>query len=328
MKAVVYTKYGSPEVLQLAEVKTPAPKDNEVLIKIFATTVTATDCTFRKGKPFISRFFTGLTKPKIPIPGTELAGIVESVGKNVKRFKVGDKVFGTTMGNGAYAEYICLPEEGSTLSIMPSNATYEDAVGCDGALTALPFLRDNGKIQRGQEVLIYGASGSVGTAAVQIACYFDTEVTAVCSTSNLELVKSLGAHKVIDYTKDDFTKNGQTYDIIFDTVGKISFKYCKSSLEKRGVFLEAALTPGIIPQMLWTSMFSNKKAKIAFTGLRPPGERTKDLIFLKELIETEKIKPVIDRQYPLEEIVEAQRYVDKGHKKGNVVINVNHENLK
>jgi len=191
----------------------------------------------------------------------------------------------------------------------------------------LPFLRDKGKIQSGHKVLVYGASGSVGTAAIQLARYFGAEVTAVCSTSNLVLVKSLGAHIVIDYTKDDFTKNDQAYDIIFDTVGKISFSHTKSSLKQRGIFLEAALTPGIIPQMLWTSMFGSKKAMMAFTGLRPASERTKDLIFLKELVEAEKIKPVIDRQYPLEEIVEAHGYVDTGHKKGNVIINVNHEKL-
>jgi NADPH:quinone reductase-like Zn-dependent oxidoreductase len=324
MKAIVYKNYGPPEVLQLKEVEKPAPKDNEVLIKIRATTVTATDCTFRKGRPFIGRFFTGLTKPKKSIPGTELAGVIETVGKNVKKFKRGDKVYGTTMGNGAYAQYICLPEEGSTLSLKPSNLSYEEAAACDGALTSLPFLRDKGKIHSSQKVLIYGASGSLGTAAVQLACYFGAEVTAVSSTTNLELVKSLGANNVIDYTKDDFTKNGKTYDIIFDTVGKISFPHCKSSLKQRGVFLEAALTPAIIPQMLWTSMIGNKKAMIAFTGLRSAIERTEDLIFLEKLIEMEKIKPVIDRQYPLEQIAEAHRYVDKGHKKGNVVITLDH----
>jgi len=326
MKAIVYKNYGPPEVLQLKEVQKLTPKDNEVLIKIYATTVTATDCTFRKGKPFIGRLLTGLTKPKNSIPGSELAGEIEIVGKNVKKFKIGDKVYGTTMGNGAYAQYICLPEEGSTLSLKPSNLSYEEAAACDGALTSLPFLRDKGNIHSSQKVLIYGASGSVGTAAVQLACYFGAEVTAVCSTTNLELVKSLGARNVIDYTKEDFTKNNQTYDIIFDTVGKISFNKCKSSLKQRGVFLEAALTPAIIPQMLWTSMIGNKKAMIAFTGLRPADERTKDLIILKELYETGMIKPVVDRQYRLEDIVEAHSYVDQGHKKGNVVITVAHNN--
>jgi NADPH:quinone reductase-like Zn-dependent oxidoreductase len=318
MKAIVCTKYGPPDVLQLKEVEKPAPKDNEVLIRVYATTVTAVDCTFRKGAPFIGRFFTGLIRPKNPIQGTELAG-------EVKLFKEGDQVFGTTgPGYGAYSEYICLPEEGATLAIKPANMTYEEAVGCDGILTALPFLRDKGNIQSGQKVLINGASGSVGTAAVQLAKYFGAEVTGVCSTANLKLVKSLGADKVIDYTKEDFTKTGQTYDIIFDTVGKSSFSRCKSSLEQKGIYLEAALTPAIIPQMLWTSMIGSKKAMIAFTGLRPVSERTKDLIFLKELIEAGKIKSVIDRRYPLEQIAEAHRYVEKGHKKGNVIITLEH----
>ena len=326
MKAIVYTEYGPPDVLQLKEVEKPVPKDNEVLIKIHATTVTAVDCTFRKGNPFIGRFFTGLMRPKRSIPGTELAGEIESAGKDVKRFKVGDQVFGTSTGYGTYAEYICLPEEGTTLSIKPANMTYEEAAGCDGVLTALPFLRDKGNIQSGQKILIYGASGSVGTAAVQLARYFGAEVTGVCSTTNLELVKSLGANKVIDYTKEDFTKSGQTYDIIFDTVGKSSFSRSKSSLKQRGVYLEAALTPAILPQMLWTSKIDSKKAMIAFTGLRPASERTKDLILLKGLIEVGKIKSVIDRRYPLEQIAEAHRYVEKGHKKGNVVITLEHNN--
>ena len=325
MKAIVYTKYGPPEVLHVEEVEKPIPKDNEVLIKIYATTVTAVDCTFRMGKPFIGRLFNGLMKPKNSIPGTELAGEIEAVGKDVKRFKIGDRVFGTTLNTGAYAEYICLGEQGTTLALAPANMTYEEAVGCDGALTALPFLRDAGNIQSGQKVLIYGASGSVGTAAIQLAKTFGADVTGVCSTANVEMVKSLGASKVFDYTKQDFTISGETYDIIFDTVGKISFSRSKGSLKQGGVYLEAALTPAIVPQMLWTSKMGKKKAMIAFTGLRPAGERTKDLIILRELMEAGKIKPVIDRCYPLLQIAEAHRYVEKGHKKGNVVITVEHE---
>ncbi len=324
MKAIVYTKYGPPDVLQLKEVEKPAPKDNEVLIKIHATSVTAVDCTFRKGEPFIGRFFTGLTKPKTSIPGTELAGEIEAVGKAVTQFKAGDQVFGTSTGNGTYAEYICLPEEGETLALKPANMSYEEAAVCDGGLTALPFLRDAAQIQSGQKILIYGASGSIGVAAVQLAKYFGAEVTGVCSTPNGELVKSLGADKVIDYTKEDFTQNDETYDIIFDTVGKTSFSRCKRSLKQNGIFLEAALTAAIVPQMLWTSKIGSKKAKIEFTGLRPGSERTKDLIFLKELMEAGKLKSVIDRRYPLEQMAEAQRYVEKGHKKGNVVITVEH----
>ncbi|MFC2054266.1 NAD(P)-dependent alcohol dehydrogenase [Chloroflexota bacterium] len=324
MKAIVSTKYGPPDVLQLKEVEKPTPKDNEVLIKMHASTVTAVDCTFRQGKPFIGRFFSGLRKPKNPIQGTELAGEIETVGKDVKRFKEGDQVFGTSMGYGVYAEYICLPEEGTTLAIKPTNMTYEEAACCDGVLTALPFLRDSANIQSGQKILIIGASGSTGTASVQLANYYGAEVTGVCSTANLELVKSLGADKVIDYTKEDFTKSSEAYDIIFDTVGKSSFSRCKKSLKQRGIYLEATLSLGIILQMLWTSMVGSKKAVIAFTGLRPASERTKDLVVLKELGEAGKIKAVIDRRFPLEQLAKAQRYVEKGHKKGNVVITVVH----
>jgi len=325
MKAVVYTKYGPPEVLQLKEVEKPVPGDNELLIRIYATTVTATECTFRKGEPFFSRLFTGLTKPKFTTLGEELAGEIEVVGKDVTLFRVGDQIFGTVgPGFGANAEYICIPENG-VLAIKPSNMNYEEAASnVDGFLTALPFLRDKGNIQSGQKVLIYGASGSVGAAAVQIARYFDAEVSGVCSSTNVAMVQSLGAKNVIDYSKEDFTKSGQTYDIIFDTVGKTSFLRCKSSLKQKGLFLEAGIGLGVLSHVLWTSMFSSKKARIAATGLRPPNERTIDLIFLKELMEAGKIKPVIDRRYPLEQITEAHSYVDEGHKKGNVVITVEH----
>jgi NADPH:quinone reductase-like Zn-dependent oxidoreductase len=327
MKAIVYTHYGPPDVLQIKEVEKPTPKDNEVLIRIYATTVTATECTFRKGEPLFSRLFTGLMRPRNTRLGEELAGEIESAGTDVKKFKKGDQVFGSAgPGFGAYAEYICLSEDG-LLATKPANTTYEEAAcNCVGILTALPFLRDKGKIQSGQKVLIYGASGSVGTAAVQLAKYFGAEVTGVCSTTNLEMVKSLGADKVIDYTTEDFTKTGQTYDIVFDTVGKTSFSRCKSSLRQKGIYLQAGIVLAIFPQVLWTSMIGGKKAMIAATGLRPVRERTKDLIFLKELIEAGKIKPVIDRLYPFGQIVEAHRYVDKGHKKGNVVITLEHNN--
>ena len=328
MKAIAYEKYGPPEVLQLKEVEKPTPKDNELLIRIYATTVTATECTFRRGEPYFSRLFTGLSKPKITTLGEELAGKIESVGKDVKLFKTGDQIFGTAGPTfGANAEYICLPEN-SVLTIKPENISYEEAASSVvGILTALPFLRDKGKIQSGQKVLIYGASGSVGTAAIQIAKYFGAEVTGVSSTTNLELVKSLGASKVIDYKKEDFTKSCKNYDIIFDTVGKISFSHCKNSLKENGIFLEAGIMMGVLIQVLWTSIFGGKKARIAATGLRPENERTKDLIFLKELLEEGIIKPVIDRRYPLEQIIEAHRYVDKGHKKGNVVITVERSNI-
>ncbi len=256
-----------------------------------------------------------------------LAGEIESVGKDVKRFKEGDQVFGINLKDaGAYAEYKCLIPEEKVLVIKPANMTHEEAIAAIGAITALPFLRDKGNIQGGQKILIYGASGSVGTATVQVAKYYGAEVTGVCSTTNLELVKSLGADKVIDYTKEDFTKTGQTYDVIFDTVGKISFLRCKGSLKKKGIYLTTV--PGMVDllQVLWTSMVGNKKAKFATAGLRPASEITKDLIFTKELMEAGKLKPVIDSRYPLEQIVEAHRYVETGHKKGNVVITVEHNN--
>jgi NADPH:quinone reductase-like Zn-dependent oxidoreductase len=323
MKAIICTNYGPPDVLQLEELPKPAPRDDEVLIRVYVTTVTATDCAFRNGKPFITRFYTGLKRPKNPILGTEFAGEVEAVGKGVKSFSKGDRVFGTLPGSGAYAEYLCLPEAGSTLAIAPANLTHEDAVACcDGFLTALPFLRDKGGIKRGQAVLIHGASGSVGTAAVQLAHYFGAVVTGVCSTTNLDLVRSLGADTVIDYTQDDFTQSGESYDIIFDTVGKTSFGRCKESLKPDGIFLEAGIDMSILPTVIWTSKFGRKKAMIAATGLRPASERTKDLTFLKELMEAGHIKPVIDRRYPLEQVATAHRYVDRGHKKGNVVITV------
>ncbi|NOT03126.1 MAG: NAD(P)-dependent alcohol dehydrogenase [Anaerolineales bacterium] len=326
MKAIIVTKYGPPEVLEVRQVDKPAPKDNEVLIRIHATAVVATDPQFRKGDPFITRFFTGLTKPKHSIPGDVLAGEIESVGKDVTLYKTGDQVFAAcAMTQGGQAEYICLPEDGP-LAIKPVNMSYEEAAGVpDGGLGALNFLRDAAQIQSGQTILINGASGSVGTYAVQLAIYFETQVTGVCSTSNVELVRSLGAHKMIDYTKEDFTKNGQTYDIIFDAVGKSSFSQCKNSLTQKGVYVTSVPTLDFLLGMLLTSKSKGKKAAFVAPGLRSSSEKTKDLIFLKELIEAGKIRSVIDRRYPLEQVVEAHRYVEAGHKKGNVVITVEHE---
>jgi NADPH:quinone reductase-like Zn-dependent oxidoreductase len=314
MKAIVYTKFGPPEVLHLQEVEKPTPKDNEVLIKIVATTVVKEDPDMRA-----SPGFNGFLKPRNPILGQELAGEIESIGKDVTCFKPDDQVFGFDMF-GAYAEYKCMPENGA-LAIKPVNLSYEEAASIpNGALTALPFLRDKANIRSGKTVLIYGASGSVGAAAVQLAKYYGAKVTGVCSTTNLEWVKSLGADQVIDYTQEDFTENSKTYDIIFDTVGKRSFSVCKGSLTDEGIYLTTVPTPLIMLQALWPAKSGSKKVKFVAAGLRPAREKIKDLVFLTELIEAGKIKAVIDRCYPLEQIVEAHRYVEQGHKKGNVVI--------
>jgi len=319
MKAMVYTKFGPPEVLHLQELEKPSPKANEVLIKIVATAVTKEDPDMRA-----SPGFNGFLRPRHPILGQELAGEVEAIGKDVTRFRPGDQVFGMD-SFGAYAEYKCMPENGA-LAIKPANLSYEEAASVpNGALTALPFLRDKGNIQSGQTVLIHGASGSVGAAAVQLAKYYGAEVTGVCSTANLGWIKALGAGQAIDYTREDFTQNGQTYDIIFDTVGKRSFSECKGSLTDGGIYLTTVPTPAIMLQALWPAKSGRKKVKFAATGLRPASEKVKDLVFLTELIETGKIKPVIDRRYSLEQMAEAHRYVEKGHKKGNVVITVEHD---
>lgn len=332
MKAIVWTAYGPPDVLQLTEVEKPTPKDNEVLIRIYATTATAGDCEFRNLKFPIYlrlplRIYMGLRKPKrITILGQEFAGEIESIGKDVKLFKEGDQVFGTTgFGMGAYAEYICLPEapkemEGA-LAKKPTNTTYDEAAAVPlGGLEALHFL-SKGNIQSGQKVLINGAGGSIGTMAVQLARYFGAEVTGVDRTEKLDMLRSIGADQVIDYTQVDFTQNGETYDVIYDVVGKSPFSRSISSLKQNGRYLLANAGPSQMVRGTWTSMISSKKV-IVGTG----SQKTEELIFLKELIEAGKIKPVIDRRYPMEQIAEAHRYVEQGHKKGNVVITVAHDN--
>jgi NADPH:quinone reductase-like Zn-dependent oxidoreductase len=304
MKAVVYKKYGSPDVLKLEEVEKPVPLDNEILIKIYATTVTIGDVRMRSftvpsSQWLLARIYLGLFKPKRTILGMELSGKIESTGKAVTLFKKDDLVFASTFGVnfGGYAEYKCFPENG-LLAVKPANISFEEAAALPGGgMTALRCLR-KGKIRKGQKVLIYGASGAVGTNAVQLAKYFGAEVTGVCSASNLELIKFLGADKVIDYTIEDFTKNGETYDIIFDAVGKFSPSRGKKSLKKKGIYLNVLTSSG------------------------HTGERMEEFIFIKELVEAGEIKPVIDRCYPIEQIAEAHRYVEKGHKKGNVVITI------
>ncbi len=321
MKAIVYTEYGSPDVLQLKEVAKPTPKDNELLIRIEATTVTAVDSTFRQGASMSGRFYTGLTRPKRPVLGSTLAGEVEAVGKDVTLFQKGDHVFGATANFGTHAEYICLPEDGA-LAVKPANITHEEAVATNPVLTALPFLRDTGQIQSGQKVLINGASGSVGSYAVQLAKQMGAEVTGVCSTEKMEFVKSLGADKVIDYKTEDFTHSGESYDIIFDAAGKSSYGRCQHILKENGVYLSTVLSPGIIFHVIRTSLVGRKKAKITFAGLRPASEQAKDLRFLTELMEAGQVKSLVDRCYPLAQTAEAHRYVDTGRKKGSVVITV------
>jgi NADPH:quinone reductase-like Zn-dependent oxidoreductase len=318
VKAVAYTQYGPPEVLQLTEIEKPAPKDDEVLIHVHATTVAATEIPMRRGKGLDYRIVIGLRRPRerYRVLGMEVAGEIESLGKEVTRFKKGDQVYGFTgFGLGGYAEYCRMPEKGS-LAIKPANLTFEEAAAVvDGATTALFFLKKGG-IRRGQEVLINGASGSIGASAVQLAKYFGAHVTGVCSAANLELVRSLGADSVSDYAAEDFTASGRTYDIVFDTAGKSSFSRCRRSLKKGGRYL---LTVGWRSYlvMLWTSLVGGKKL---ITGMSV--KKTDELVFLRELIEAGHLRPVIDRRFPLEEIVEAHQYMEAGHKKGNVVIAV------
>jgi NADPH:quinone reductase-like Zn-dependent oxidoreductase len=342
MKAVVYTEYGPPEVLQLKEVEKPTPKDNEALIRVYAASVNYGDLIARDFRhitprkfnmPFlfwlIAKISFGLRKPKIKILGSEFAGEIEATGKDVKRFKEGDQVFGYLgQSMGAYAEYLCMPEDGVVAS-KPANMTYEEAAVVPmGAIMALNLLREKGNIQPGQKVLVNGASGGIGSAAVQIAKYFGAEVTGVCGTPRLEFVKSLGADKVIDYTQEDFTQNGETYDLIFDILGKSSFSRSKNSLSQNGRYLLASFKMKQLVQMLWTSMIGRlpgrQTSKKVICAIAPGS--TEDLISVKELIEAGKIKSIVDRSFPLEQAAEAHQYVEKGHKKGHVVISVEHNN--
>ncbi|KAA9019476.1 NAD(P)-dependent alcohol dehydrogenase [Niallia endozanthoxylica] len=322
MKAIVYKKYGPPDVLQLKEIEKPFPKENEILVKVKATTVTAADIRSRSFTvPLVfwlpARITLGIRQPKKVILGMELAGEIESVGKKVTKFKEGDQVFAASLsGFGAYAQYKCLPEDGP-VSIKPSNISYTEAAAIPiGARTALYFLR-KANIQKGQKVLVYGASGSVGSYAVQLAKYFGANVTGVCSTNNLELVKSLGAEKVIDYTAEDFSRTNDTYDVVFEAVNKSPFTACMKVLKKGGTYINIT-EPLPKVQMLWTQLTSNKK----LIWSRNSPDTPEALNFLKELVEMGKLTVVIDRCYRFDEIIEAHRYVEEGHKRGNVVIHV------
>jgi len=328
MKAVVYNEYGPPDVLRLTEIEKPTPKVDEIRIKIYATTVGYGDIIARDfgntpsskfNMPFIfwlpARFAFGLRKPKINILGSEFAGIIEAIGKDVKRFKEGDQVYGYLgMNMGANSEYVCMPEDG-TVAIKPSNMSYAEAAAVPyGGIMAQNIL-EKANIQPGQKVLINGASGGIGSLAVQLAKHYGAEVTGVCSTPRLEYVKSLGADKVIDYTQDDFAKNGETYDLIFDILGRSTFSHCKGSLTQNGIYLLASFKMKPLFQMLWTSIFGKKKVICGMAS-----EKSEDLVIIKELVEAGKIKTIIDKRYPLEQTAEAHRYFEKGFKKGHVVI--------
>jgi NADPH:quinone reductase-like Zn-dependent oxidoreductase len=319
MRAVVYDKYGPPEVLRLEEVDRPAPKDDEVLVKIHATTVNRTDCGWRSAKPFIGRYFTGIRRPKRRILGSELAGEVEAVGAAVSQFKVGDHVFGLNYF-GAHAEFVCVPED-RPLAHKPTGMTFEEAAAaCDGAILALTALR-KGRLRKGK-ILIYGASGSIGTAAVQLAKHFEADVTAVCNTKNVELVRSLGADEVVDYLREDFTKNGKTYEVVFDAVGKHSFRRCRHSVKPGGTYVETDL--GFLWHVPVLALATRRIGDKRVT-LPTPDYTKKDVLFLKELIEAGHYRPVIDRSYPLEQAVEATKYVETGQKTGNVVLTVSRD---
>jgi NADPH:quinone reductase-like Zn-dependent oxidoreductase len=321
MKAAILERYGPPDVLHLADMPLPHPAANEIRIRVMATVATPSECAFRSANPFIVRFFAGLTKPRDPILGDNVAGVVDAIGAGVTRFKVGDSVYGSTgLRAGAYAEYVCCAEtEG--LALMPAALSYADAVSMsEGYLTAISFVRDEAKLQRGQSILINGASGSVGSSAVLLARHYGAVVTAVCSARNVELVRALGADRVIDYGAEDFTAARVAYDVIFDAIGKSSFLQCRDALKPGGIYLTTVPTFGIAADMLWRAKPTGKRAKLATTGLRPAANKAKDMMFLGELIAAGAIHPVIDRTYPLEEIVMAHEYVETERKRGSVVI--------
>lgn len=321
MKAVVATAYGDHNVLQVREIEKPQPKENEVIVRIMASAATTADTMMLTGKPLIARLFVGLRKPKHPVPGTGFAGIIDQVGENVSRFRVGDRVFGeTTLAFGTNAEFVAVPENGVMLP-MPENLPYEEAANfCDGHLTSYNFLKEVASLVPGQRILINGASGSLGTSAIQIAKYFGAHVTGVCSGKNTGLVKSLGADEVIDYQKEDFTQGEEKYDFVYDTVGKSSFRSCKPVLKEGGVYLSPVLKFSLLLQMILTSVTGSKKAKFEATGANSDDKLRGLLTQVMDIYHDGKLKTIIDRQFPLEKLAEAHRYIAGGHKKGNVVI--------
>ncbi|WP_375585262.1 NAD(P)-dependent alcohol dehydrogenase [Cyclobacterium xiamenense] len=323
MKAIITTGYGSPEVFKLDNVAPPIARPNEILVSIHASSVARADVMMRTGRPYIGRLMLGLLKPKNPIWGTGFAGIVASVGSEVSQFKVGDRVFGENIDTmGTYAEYVTVPEAG-IVAQLPDNLSFEEAAGmCDGGITSLNFLLNLGTIKAGQKVLINGASGSLGTAAIQLAKHFGAEVTGVCSNRNIHLVKELGADQVIDYTREDFTGNSNAYDLIYDTVGARSFSECRHALTENGVYASPVLGMPLLGDTMRTSLFGKKKAKFSATGALPLKETKRLLEVLLGIIEAGNLKGILDRSYPLEQLAEAHKYVEQGHKRGNVVLAV------
>jgi NADPH:quinone reductase-like Zn-dependent oxidoreductase len=315
VKAVVHDRYGPPEVLRLEDVERPVPKDDEVLVRIHATSVTRTDCGLRAAKPFFIRYFTGLRRPRQKILGMELAGEVDAAGAAVTEFATGDHVFGVK-GAGANAEFVCIRENGA-VALKPAALTFEEAAAvCDGACSALSCLRQAG-VREEQQIVVYGASGSIGSAAVQLAKHLGAHVTAVCNTKNVELVRSLGADEVVDYQREDFTRTGRTYDLVFDAVGKHSFRRCRRSLKPGGTYMstDGGFMWHAPVLALFTKWIGDKRVKLGIARYRK-----EDVLLLKELIEAGRYRAVIDRRYPLEDVVEATKYVETGQKTGNVVL--------
>ena len=317
MKAIRYTGYGSPAVVQLAELPTPIPKADEILVRVHEALVTPSDMAMRSGKPFVARLFSGLFRPK-GVPGTDFAGVIEVIGAGVTQFKVGDRVFGAnSVGGGAHAEYLTVKESG-VVAKLPENRTFSETAGlCDAAMTALTFLRDNAALQPGQRILIYGASGSVGTYAIQLAKGMGAHVTAVCSTANVELVRSLGADAVIDYTQQDYAALGQQYDVVFDAVGKSSFRQACPSLTAKGVYMTTVPTLPILGQMLVSRLRGGKRALFDATGLKQTREK---LEVLGQLVAEGGLRSILDRTYTLDAMQEAHAYVETGRKRGNIVV--------